>query len=69
MAALSGRRLGDDMLTKTVGPPRTPEEFDKHVEKYLSMILHHEEVQQIAETAKKVFRERLEASPEPPREK
>lgn len=42
--------------------PKTPEEFDKHVEKYLSMVLHHEEVQQIAEIAKKVFRERLSDS-------
>ncbi len=39
--------------------PKTPEEFDKHVEKYLSMVLHHEEVQQMAEIAKKVFRSRL----------
>jgi hypothetical protein len=39
--------------------PKTPEEFDKHVEKYLSMVLHHEEVQQMAEIAKKVFRKRL----------
>jgi hypothetical protein len=39
--------------------PKTAEEFDKHVEKYLSMVLHHEEVQQMAEIAKKVFRKRL----------
>ena len=55
------------MQTGTLEPPRTSEEFDKHVEKYLSMILHHEEVQQIAETAKRVFRDRLEAQHEPPR--
>ena len=42
--------------------PKTPEEFDKHVEKYLSMVLHHEEVQQMAEIAKKVFRKRLDDS-------
>ena len=54
------------MHTKPLGPPKTPEEFDNHVEKYLSMILHHEEVQQMAETAKRVFRKRLTVSAEPP---
>ena len=36
-------------------------EFDKHVERCLSMVLHYEEVQQLAEIAKGVFRRRLDA--------
>ena len=44
--------------------PKTLEEFNKHVEKYLSMVLHHEEVRQMAEIAKKVFRRRLGDSPD-----
>lgn len=52
------------MQTNTSKPPKTLEEFDKHLEMYLSMVLHHEEVQQIAETARKVFLKRLEDKPE-----
>ncbi len=36
-------------------------EFDKHVERCLSMVLHHEVVRQLAEIAREVFRKRLSA--------
>ncbi len=33
--------------------------LDEHIEKCLSMVLHHEQIQQIVETIKKVHKEYL----------
>jgi hypothetical protein len=35
------------------------EKFDKHLEKVLSIVMHHEEVQEIATLLKKIHRQRL----------
>jgi len=37
-------------------------EYRKHLERFLSMILHHEEVQEMARIAEEVFCERNDSS-------
>ena len=41
------------------------QDFDAHVDRCLSMILHHEEVQQIAEIMKRLYRQRKKTDLEP----
>ncbi len=45
-----------EQIQSKTGPIKT--EIEKHLEKCLSMVLHHKEIQKIAEVIKLVFHER-----------